>query len=128
MRAMEWIVAGEDEGQKLAAFLRARVTDRSWNDLKRFLASGKVFVGGERVSAPTRALRAGEKVELRMAAPRPRAGRAEVRLVHEDAHLVVIDKPEGVSSVPFEKKETGTAMDLVRDAWRRMGRPATSTP
>src|SRR5262249_7797505 len=51
----------------------------------------------------------------------------EVRIAFEDAHLVVIDKPAGVSSVPYESKETGTAMDLVRDAWRRLGRPATRT-
>jgi 23S rRNA pseudouridine1911/1915/1917 synthase len=39
---------------------------------------------------------------------------------------VVIDKPSGVNSVPYEERETGTAMDLVRGAWRRAGLPATS--
>jgi 23S rRNA pseudouridine1911/1915/1917 synthase len=38
----------------------------------------------------------------------------------------VIDKPAGISSVPYDDRETGTAMDLVRGAWRRMGKPATS--
>jgi 23S rRNA pseudouridine1911/1915/1917 synthase len=33
-----------------------------------------------------------------------------------------------VSSVPYDERETGTAMDLVRGAWRRMGKPATSVP
>src|SRR5262249_15020788 len=47
-------------------------------------------------------------------------------LVYDDAHVVVIDKPAGVNSVPYEDRETGTAMDLVRGAWRRMGKPATS--
>jgi 23S rRNA pseudouridine1911/1915/1917 synthase len=51
-----------------------------------------------------------------------------VRIVFEDPHLVVIDKPEGVSSVPYERKESGTALDLVRDVWRRQGRRATVTP
>ncbi len=46
----------------------------------------------------------------------------------EDAHLVVIDKPSGISSVPFDRKETGTAMDLVRGVWRRTGKRATATP
>ena len=122
---MQWLVEAPEQ---LGAFLRARAVGRSWNELKRFVASGKVFVDGERVLQPTRGLRAGQRVELRMAAPRPREDRPEVRLVFEDAHLVVIDKPSGVSSVPFEKQETGTAMDLVRDAWRRLGRPATAQP
>jgi 23S rRNA pseudouridine1911/1915/1917 synthase len=67
---------------------------------------------------------AGQTVEVRMAAPR-RVERA-VRIVFEDAQLVVIDKPSGVSSVPYEAREQGTAIDLVREAWRRMGRPATA--
>jgi 23S rRNA pseudouridine1911/1915/1917 synthase len=59
-----------------------------------------------------------------MAAPRPRTG-AEVKIVFEDAHVVVIEKPEGISSVPYEKHDKGTALDLIREAWRRMQRPAT---
>jgi 23S rRNA pseudouridine1911/1915/1917 synthase len=120
---MEWLV---EKPETLGDFLRARAEGRSWNQLKRIVASGKVFVDGRRALSPTRPLVPGQRVELKMAAPRPREGRPEVRLVFEDAHLVVIDKPSGVSSVPFEKQETGTAMDLVRDAWRRLGRPATS--
>ena len=57
-----------------------------------------------------------------MNAPRPRAVVAGFRVVHDDAHVVVIEKPPGVSSVPYERKETGTAMDLIRDAWRHGGR------
>ena len=49
-------------------------------------------------------------------------------LVYDDAHVVVIDKPTGINSVPYEERETGTAMDLIRGAWRRMGKPATSVP
>src|SRR5205823_6034130 len=46
--------------------------------------------------------------------------------VFDDAHVVVIDKPSGVSSVPYEDRELGTAMDLIRGAWRRQGKPATT--
>ena len=48
--------------------------------------------------------------------------------MHEDGHIVVIEKPEGVSTVPYERKETGTALDLIREAWRRQGKRATVTP
>jgi 23S rRNA pseudouridine1911/1915/1917 synthase len=61
-----------------------------------------------------------------MAAPRPRDPEREGVLVYDDAHVVVIDKPAGINSVPYEERETGTAMDLIRGAWRRMGKPATS--
>src|SRR5207302_11479565 len=60
------------------------------------------------------------------AAPRPQVPAGEGVLVFDDAHVVVIDKPSGVSSVPYEDRELGTAMDLIRGAWRRQGKPATT--
>jgi 23S rRNA pseudouridine1911/1915/1917 synthase len=41
---------------------------------------------------------------------------------------VVVEKPSGDSSVPYERKESGTAMDLVRAVWRHAGKRATTTP
>ena len=123
---MEWPV---DDDVTLGDFLRAHVPEQSWNQLKRFITSGKLFVDGRCTLSPTHELSRGQRVELRMAAPRVREiGEAEVRLVYEDTQVVVIDKPSGISSVPYEKDDPGTALDLVRDAWRRIGRPATSTP
>ena len=114
-------------GQTVAAFVKARA-GVPWSVAKRHVTSGKVFVDGACVTAIDHRLAAGQEVELRMAAPRPRAPDREGELVYDDAHVVVIDKPAGVSSVPFEERETGTAMDLVRGAWRRMGKPATAVP
>src|SRR5262245_23427437 len=87
-----------------------------------------VWVDGAAVTEVDHRVRGGEVIEVRMAAPRPRDPEREGVLVYDDAHVVVIDKPAGVSSVPYEERETGTAMDLVRGAWRRIGVPATSVP
>jgi 23S rRNA pseudouridine1911/1915/1917 synthase len=114
-------------GVTLAAFVKARA-GVPWSVAKRHIASGKVFVDGACVAAIDHRLAPGQQVELRMAAPRPRDPEREGELVFDDTHLVVIDKPAGVSSVPYEPRETGTAMDLIRGAWRRMGLPATSVP
>ena len=121
----EWTAAGADAGAALAAFLRARLEGCSWRDVKRLVETGKVIVGGARESDPGRRLRPGDVIALRMAAPRARddgPARGRVRIVFEDTHVVVIDKPAGVSSVPFAPREEGSAMDLVREAWRREGR------
>ena len=53
---------------------------------------------------------------------------AGFRIVLEDVHLVVIEKPSGITSVPYERKETGTALDLIRATWKRAGKRATATP
>jgi 23S rRNA pseudouridine1911/1915/1917 synthase len=124
---VRWTVKPGEAGQALARFVRDHAGERPWSEVKRWIGSGKVFVDGAAVAGEGERLRAGQAVELRMAAPRRRAT-PSVRIVHEDAQVVIVDKPAGVSSVPYHAGEGGTAMDLVRDAWRRMGRPATSTP
>lgn len=92
---------------------------------KRHIETGKVFVDGVCVTTIDHRLAVAQQVELRLAAPRPRDPEREGTLVFDDAHVVVIDKPAGVSSVPYEERETGTAMDLIRGAWRRQGKQAT---
>ncbi|HEY1551237.1 MAG TPA: RluA family pseudouridine synthase [Kofleriaceae bacterium] len=125
MSRVSWIV--EHPGLTVAAFVKERA-DVPWSVAKRHVTSGKVFVDGARVIEVDHRLGVGQSVELRMAAPRPRDPEREGVLVFDDAHVVVIDKPAGISSVPYDDRETGTAMDLIRGAWRRMGKPATSVP
>jgi 23S rRNA pseudouridine1911/1915/1917 synthase len=120
-----WTV--DEPGLTIAAFIKARA-GVPWTVAKRHVTTGKVFVDGQRVTEVDHRLAAGQQVELRMAAPRPRDPEREGVLVYDDAHVVVIDKPSGISSVPYEERESGTAMDLIRGAWRRMGKPATSVP
>ena len=109
----------------LAAFVKAR--SGVANSLaKRQIETGKVFVDGACVTEVAHRLVAGQQVEVRANAPRPFDPEREGVLVYDDAHVVVIDKPTDVNSVPYEDEKTGTAMDLIRGAWRRMGKPATS--
>ncbi|HET6281158.1 MAG TPA: RluA family pseudouridine synthase [Polyangia bacterium] len=117
-----------DDGATLAAALRRRLTGRSWNDVRRLCQTGKVLLDGQRALNP--AIRVGreQRIDIVMSAPRPQAPMPDFRVVFEDPHLVIIEKPAGVSSVPYDRKETGTAMDLIREAWRRTGRKATASP
>jgi 23S rRNA pseudouridine1911/1915/1917 synthase len=118
-----WTV--DQPGATLAAFVKTR-TGVPWSVAKRQIAAGKVFVDGACATAVDLRLAAGQQVELRAGAPRPHDPAREGALVHDDAHVVVVDKPSGISSVPYEDRETGTAMDLIRAAWRRQGKPATT--
>jgi 23S rRNA pseudouridine1911/1915/1917 synthase len=120
-----WTV--DQTGVTLAAFVKAH-TGVANSVAKKQIETGKVFVDGACVTAIAHRLAIGQHVEVRVNAPRPRDPEREGVLVYDDAHVVVIDKPSGVNSVPYEERETGTAMDLVRGAWRRMGKPATTVP
>ena len=121
-RAIE--VGPADAGQALAGFLRGALGG-SWSQARALIETGKVFVDGQRADQAGTRLAAGQTVEVRMRAPRPRDESVEVRIVWEDTHAVVIDKPAGISTVPFEAREMGTAMDRLREAWRRQGRAAS---
>ncbi len=125
--AEPWTVPAAAAGATVAAVVRDHAGE-PWSVVKRWVTTGKVLLDGAVVTTIDHRVRGGESVEVRLAAPRPRDPLREGVLVHDDAHVVVIDKPAGVSSVPYDERELGTAMDLIRGAWRRMGRRATETP
>jgi 23S rRNA pseudouridine1911/1915/1917 synthase len=117
-----------DAGVTLAAALRRRLAGESWSDVRALCTTGKVTVDGERALDPAGRMKAGQRIELRPNAPKPHTVPAGFRIAFEDAHLVVIEKPSGITSVPYERKETGTALDLIRASWKRAGKRATVTP
>jgi 23S rRNA pseudouridine1911/1915/1917 synthase len=121
-----WTIPASADGATLAGAVREH-TGQSWKTAKRLVATGKVFVAGQRVDRVEHRVRAGDEVEVRMTAPRPRPPGSDARLVFDDAHVVVLDKPAGISSVPYDPRERGTAMDLIRDIWRRQGKAATDS-
>lgn len=112
-----WTVAEE---ALLAPFLREQLPGQAYNAIKRMVTTGKITVNGAAETRPTAKLRPGALVALHMATPRA-TDRPSVRIVYEDPHVVVIDKPSGVSSVPYHEGERATAIDLIRDAWRKRG-------
>src|SRR4051812_20544300 len=122
------MVEAAEAGGTLASALRRRMPGRSWNDVRRLCTTGKVRIDREVALDPATRLRAGQTIAVVMAAPRPRTAPAGFRIAFEDGHVIVIEKPAGISTVPYERKETGTAMDLIRDAWRHSGKRATKTP
>jgi 23S rRNA pseudouridine1911/1915/1917 synthase len=122
------LVETEDVGGTLAAVLRRRLPGRSWTDVKRLCATGKIRLDGEVILDPALRVRAGQRLDLRPTARKPVTTPPGFRIVFEDAHVVIIEKPSGISSVPYERKETGTAMDLVRATWRQSGKRAAAAP
>jgi 23S rRNA pseudouridine1911/1915/1917 synthase len=123
---LSFVAAG---GETLAAGLRQHMPGRSWSDVRRLCERGKVTVDGEVALDGARRLLAGQAISVRLAAPVPEPPPPPgFRIVFEDIHLIVIEKPAGVSSVPYERKESGTALDLIRASWRAQKRPTSVTP
>ena len=124
-----YVVPEELAGQALDAVLRA-LGGGSWSQARGRIESGKVQVDGETIVVPTRHVRAGQRVELFLAAPRTRDGAKlpEGALVYFDAHVVVVRKPSGMSTVPFDEGERGTLDRLVAEEVHRRSKRGGPTP
>jgi 23S rRNA pseudouridine1911/1915/1917 synthase len=100
----------------LAAAVRA-LTGTSWEHCRTLIRRGKITVDGETVTDPSRRVRADQRIEVHENAPRADRSALDLEdraIVYMDEHLVVVDKPAGISTVPFDEGERGTLVDRVR--------------
>ncbi len=110
-------VASEGRGaQPLDRLLREQHEGASWAEVRRLIETGKVSVNGAVQRETALRVAGGAQIELRMAAARHREGPRlpPGSIVHVDPHLVVVQKPAGISTVPYDENETGTLDELVR--------------
>ncbi len=97
----------------------------SWSEARGRIETGKIRVGDVVRTDPLFRVRDPSLVTLQMNAPRPRTPVLPLgAIVHVDAHVVVVDKPAGVSTVPYDDGETGTLDERVRDWLAQEGRRA----
>ena len=114
-------------GEKpLDRWLRELLPGKSWNEVRRLARTGKVFIDGAPLLDPTRLVAAGAEIELRQNAPRatrtPSLPRSAILYV--DAQVVVVDKPAGISTVPYDENERGTLDELLMETLSERGRRA----
>jgi 23S rRNA pseudouridine1911/1915/1917 synthase len=114
-------------GKTLAALVREKAPGMPWEKARRLCRDGKVQLDGTTVTDGAQRVSSGQHISVDDTRPRVEAP-VQGQIVFEDSQVVVLDKPAGVSSVPYEKKESGTALDLIRAHWRHQGRKATEQP
>ncbi len=103
-----FVLSAEQAGLTLAAVLRQRLPGLSWNQVRRLIETRRARVNGELCLDPARRLKEGETVEL-LARPAAKPRQQEAIIIrHLDEHLVVVEKPSGVSTVrhPAERAWT----------------------
>jgi 23S rRNA pseudouridine1911/1915/1917 synthase len=105
-------------GERLDRWLVALAGEFSRSHLQTLIADGLVQVDGRVVTTPARRVSAGQRIEvvLRQTAEsrafRPEAEvAARWRIVHEDAALLVIDKPAGLVVHPAPGNWSGTLLN-----------------
>lgn len=87
------------EALALLAPEASKTTLRSW------VKEGRILIDGQPIGSPTIPVGKGQTLSL---APKSRFTKQRVRLIYEDSHVVIVDKPEGLLTVAtaFEKGET----------------------
>ena len=104
------VIPATAAGSRLDRALADLVPDHSRTQLKAWIQEGRITVDGAS-KAPRDAVQGGERVELRIPPPRPSELLPEdipLTIVHEDAHLVVVDKPHGLTVHPGSGQPDGT--------------------
>lgn len=120
MSATTGEVSSEEDGATVSAIVRA-LCELPWSKARALCTSGRVLVDGRRALDPAARVRAGAQIEIDAGAPRLRKGvLPREAIVHVDADVVVVDKPAGVLTVPYERGDRDTLVDQTRAALRRM--------
>lgn len=109
-----WVVPENNGRNPLDRTLRTLLGGESWGKVRRLIETGKVRLDGEVVREATCPTRPGQTIKLSLSAPRSPENRLDDSVIaYLDAHLVVVHKPAGISSVPYDENERGALSELV---------------
>jgi 23S rRNA pseudouridine1911/1915/1917 synthase len=104
------IVPSEAAGARLDAFLAAQLSHISRARIQRAIISSDVMVN-ERAVKPSYRLRAGEEIQVELPAAAPLEAAPEpipLEILHEDAEIIIINKPAGMVTHPGAGVASGT--------------------
>jgi 23S rRNA pseudouridine1911/1915/1917 synthase len=122
--AVRFVVPDADDGLRLDQALARHVPGLSRRKARVLIDLGGVFVDRGRVKVAGRPVRAGQAIEANLGGALERASgtgaaarardEAELppyRVVFEDEHLVVVDKPAGLVTAPTPESDRGNLLD-----------------
>jgi len=127
----EFVVTSAHSGRRLDAVLKA-LSGLSWEKARRTIETGKVTINGESALDGAAPVFTANRIRINERAPKKKTERIRgLEVVHLDSALVVIEKPAGISTVPFGdeplEEQRATLDALVRAKLTQMlgarGRP-----
>jgi 23S rRNA pseudouridine1911/1915/1917 synthase len=105
-----------EAGQRLDAWLAERLPQHSRSAIKRHIGAGDVLIDGRPVVRASHSVKTGDCVTLTIppaASPLPQPEEIEIDIVHEDDHLVVVNKPPGMVVHPARGHMEGTLVNAL---------------
>ncbi len=107
---LEWTVKAKDARQRLDLYLSQKGLPVSRSRIQQLIEEGRITLNEGRTK-PSQKLRAGDRIAVQVPRPAPTQLRPEpipLRILYEDEHLLVIDKPAGLVVHPAPGHYTGT--------------------
>lgn len=86
--------------------------DLSWRQIREAIAKGQVTVSGAIQRDEAFETRADASVEMNRNRPAQSLARANFEILHEDEHIIVLNKPAGLLSIP-SSPDAGSSEDTV---------------
>jgi 23S rRNA pseudouridine1911/1915/1917 synthase len=108
-------VESEYDGSRLDSFLTALLPDQSRSNVQRLIKDGHV-TGGPPALRPSTAVRTGQTYTIDIPAPAPSIPEPEalpLRIIYQDQHIVVLDKPAGMVVHPAAGHSGGTLVNAL---------------
>ncbi len=109
-------VDAADAGKRLDAVLAAHLDALSRNRIQSLIKSGDVTVGGAKIVEPKFRVNEGDALTLTLPEPEdpePKGENIPIKVVYEDEHLIVVDKPAGLVVHPGAGNWTGTLVNAL---------------
>src|SRR5688572_28815109 len=97
---------------RLDKHLKATQPGLSWRQVREAIEKGQVTVDGRVLKDPGLDVFLGAAIELNLNRPAQSRARAAFDILHEDDHIIVLNKPAGLLSIP-SNPEAGNSEDTV---------------
>lgn len=110
------------EPMELMEFLAAKMPDASRTKLKSLLSKRVVFVDNVITTQFNFPLEAGMKVKISKQKGKKEFNNRLLKIVYEDAYIIVVEKMQGLLSVNTERQKERTAYTILNEYVQRSGR------
>lgn len=120
--AAKYTIYNVSEPAELMDFLMQKMAGISRNKVKTLLASRVILVDNAIVTQYNFGLKPGMKVQMTRAKNNREFKNPMLKLVYEDAYIIVVEKKEGLLSVSTERQKERTAQHILNEYVKRSHR------
>ena len=107
------------EPAELMKFLMDQMPGKTRNNIKSLLTHRQILVDDEVVTQYNHLLQPGQEVLVNWSLVRDNKRNRDLKIIYEDAHIIVVDKPAGLLSMASDKEKIYTAYHQLTDYVRK---------